>query len=274
MTMADGTEQSTSTAVESTAPGPEATQTAPPAGGVNPAWESLRSEVGDPTFHLLQPHLKKWDEEATGRVTRANEELKRYTELGDFDTLKNGSDFVRQLEEDPEGFAHQLVNLLQEQGRWAEAAAVEATIDDESEGGEEEPDPRDVRLAALEEAAQAVETQKQYDAWNSEWETAFAAAKDKNPWLADEDDDLLRTFAGNHIQSDDDPIAGIFAKSLDDLSKFRDRTVATQRPGTGAPRLIPGGGGNPAAAQPVDVAKLGRTDTQKLVADIIKARQG
>jgi hypothetical protein len=280
-----GTDAQDSGALEA-APQGQAEQTdSTPAGGGNPAWDELRNEVGDTTFALLKPHVEKWDKQANERVTRANAEVKRYSELGNYDDLATYKAVATQLDEDPAGFFGRLRDELVRRGvpiAEANAAAADATEDqfDGDDDATEEEDPRDARIRQLEEnlngflsKSEQAEQAKQVESWQGEWDSSFAAAKAKAPWLADEDDDVLRALAGP-LFNDTDDVSVTFEKALASLDALRNRTLSTPRAGDSAPRLIPAGGGNPAAAQTQDVSKMGRRDTVDLVANFIKQRSG
>lgn len=257
----------------------QAEQTDPtPAGGGNPAWDELRSEVGDTTFALLKPHVEKWDRQANERISRTNAELKRYSELGDYDNLSTYRTVATQLDEDPSGFYQRLGEELQRRGLidGTDPAGDDAELED---GADEDEDPRDARIAQLEqnlerflgsqdEAAQ----QAQVKSWQDEWSSSFDAAKAQNTWLADEDDEVLRALAGP-LFNDTDDVSVTFQKAVASLNNLRNRTLSTPRAGDSAPRLIPSGGGNPAAGQTQDVSKMDRRSTVDLVANFIKQRQ-
>lgn len=276
--MADGTESVAPAAAEAQTPGPEAAQNSAPAGDGNPAWGELRTQVGEPTFRLIQPHLQKWESSANGRIQKSSEELKRYTDLGDYDSLQAGRSIYQQLDSDPVAFAQNLIGMLQERGMWEAAEAI-AQAADEEDG--EEPDPRDQRIAQLEAAMerfQGVEEQRsseqQVAQWQSDWASAFEQAQQANPWLDDSQNAVLRTLARGYVETGDEPIADIFGKALADLASVRNQAMSAPRANATAPRLVPVGGGNPAAAQQPDTKSMSRTSTQDLVAARIAAALG
>lgn len=269
-----GTESVPAGAPAEGAPGPSEQAAPTPAGGGHPAWDDLRSQIGETTFHLVKPHLQKFDTEAQARISRLNEDLDRYKGLGEFDSLQVGMSIAQQLEQDPIGFYNNYGGLLRERG----LLDAEPTVGAEAEV-DEDVDPRDARIQELEQMVQQVlgtqqeqSTQQQYETWNREWSSAFEAAKAQNPWLTDDDDALLRSMAARHITNDDAQIPDVFGKTLTDLSNYRNRTLSAPRANDSAPRLLSAGGGNPAAAQPEDISKLGRSKTVDLVTQMLKAR--
>lgn len=251
-----------------------------PAGGGNPAWDELRSEVGDTTFHLLKPHLTKWDRQAEDRISRTNAELKKYTDLGDFDALSTYKTVATQLDEDPTGFFGRLRDELVRRGVPIDQAN-EAAADAMDEGTEEDVDTEDddPRISELQNQLQQLlgtqeqqAQQAQVESWQNEWDSSFKAAKEATPWLADDDDEVLRALAGP-LFNDTDDVSVTFQKAVAKLESLRNRTLSAPRAGDRAPKLIPGSGGNPAAAQTQDVSKMGRRETVDLVAQYLRTAQ-
>lgn len=248
------------------------------AAGGNPNWNELRSEVGDTTFALLRPHVEKWDRAAQERISRVQADAKRYTELGDYDSLNTYKTVATQLDSDPTGFYQRLGEELQRRGLLEGQDFSQEEADLYGDDDEEEFDPQAARIAQLEEnlerflggQEQAAE-QAQIESWQGEWDGSFDAARAQNPWLSDDDDAVLRALAGP-LFNDTDDVSVTFQKALASLNDLRTRTLSTPRAGDSAPRLIPSAGGNPAAAQTQDVSKMGRRETVDLVANFIKQR--
>lgn len=245
----------------------------------NPAWNDIRSELGDPVFSKIEPHLRKFDSEHDRSISKLNEEYAWAREL-----TKNGVtpqqvtaslQLARALDESPEQIYDRLGQFLQQQGRMPNSAAeLEAKTDDpEDEEGELPDDPRIAALQEqnermmqfLQEQQRAEETRQADASLDAEIE-ALKANTDLNLSKEDIREVLQRAVAIFHTTGREMPLADVAA---DYIASVRNRILSTTRPGETAPRLVPTSGGNAAVAQRKSYGEMSRGETQDLLASLV-----
>lgn len=288
MTMTDGT--SSASAVESALsaanaepdsgpsaePNPPTQQSQEPASqpvqqqsGVNPAWEPLRSKLGEVTFRLVQDDLKEMDRLAQQRITEANAEREKFTALGDFDTVQGAMSLIANIDEDPKAFYERMGDLLRQQGLLEEAAAADAAADAVDDDAEDD-DPVVQRLHALEEREQQRVLQAEAARFERELDTKVESITKANPWMSQVDKDEIMSRAGKYL-TPTATVDQILEKASAEWIGVRQSLQSVPRAGDSAPRLVPSGGGNPAAAAPQDPAKMSVKDTRSLIENVLKA---
>lgn len=261
--------------------GPEVTPAAatPDSGiGGNPAWAELRSNLGDTTFKLIEPHLSKFDQAANQRITSLNQQVKQYSELGDYQTLQQYHALAQQLDSNPKDFYDRLQAALTERGLLEQAAQVQQQAELEAQDGEE-TDPRFAQLQAEQERIQGMLEQQELERLTSQQsnilQQQIAATRQANAWMSDADEQrVVRMAHGFVLDGTANNVEQAMQRAAAEYTEIRNGFLSTPRAGDSAPKLPAVGGGNPSAAAPVDIAKATRGQTQDIVTAYLKAAQG
>lgn len=281
----DGTnDQTTDQQVDSSQAGGEVV-------GDNPAWEPIRSAVDETTYHLIKPHLAKFDQDAQQRVRSTNERLgwagKLLEDGMTAEEVQQATTLARQLSEDPmtvfqnlKGYVEQYFPDQFAQLDWIvrqqQAAAAQ---EDQQLGLDGEDDPRiaelDRRLAELDQREQRLngffeeqERQRMYDDAYSQIDTEVKKITAERPDLQKEDWKEIMGYAA--AQASQKPVT--VAEAVAWFDSIANRVRTTPRPGDSAPSLLPLGGGNPARPQQVDYSKMSDADIQSMIAADMEAK--
>lgn len=257
--------------VEAAEPTTEASD-AETSGGVNPAWESLRTKLDPVSFHAIQDDLKNFDKNAESRISSLNQQLKEYSELGSVEQLQNYAAVAQKLDTEPETIYNALGEFLKQNGRLPETEAELQEAVDEEEATEESQQINDPRLAQLEQQQQQMqeflqqqEQQRIQQEADVALEQEIGELKKQYPDFAEEDVREVLMRAAFQLQTD-----GKAAKLQDVAKEYVENTVnrirAVPRPGDSAPKLLPTSGGLPQAAPEKSLGKLSRNEVQDFIA--------
>jgi DNA-binding protein H-NS len=265
------------TAVDSGQGQQETPTTTAPAegGGGNPAWDELRSSLGDTTFTLIKPHLEKFDQAANQRITSLNQQLKGYSELGDVQTLQQYRALAQQLDSSPKDFYDRLQQALTERGLLEQAQAVKEQAEQLED---DDTDPRIAQLQAEQERIQEMLQQQELERLTAQQsnvlQQSIAATRQANAWMSDADEvQVVRMANAKILDGSANSIEQAMQHASAEYTEIRNRFLSTPRAGDSAPKLPGVGGGNTSNALPQDVSKATRGQTQDLVTAYLKAAQ-
>lgn len=248
---------------------------------INPAWEPIRSELGDPVFHKIAPHLKEFDSNHDRQISKLNEQYKWARDLTAGGTTPEhvtaALQLARAIDESPEQVYERLGQFLKQEGRMPNSAAeLEAKTDDPDDPGTDEQVPEDPRIAQLLEEQQAMRAflqQQEFERQSREADQvldseleALKADADLNLSKDDIREVLQRAVYLTHTTGQQPPLAEV---AKDYVANVRNRILQTPRPGDSAPRLVPATGGNAALTQAKSPGDLSRDETQDLIASLI-----
>lgn len=247
---------------------------------VNPAWEPIRAELGDPVFSKIAPHLKEFDANHDRQVSRLNEQYKWAKDITEGGITPQhvtaALQLARSIDESPEQVYERLGQFLQQEGRMPNSAAeLEAKTDDP-----EDPDaPQQINDPRLDQILQQNEQMREFLAAQQQQELARQAdaqldseidALKNDQALALSKDDMReiiqRAVYVTHTTGKQPPLAEV---AQDYVQNVRNRILSTPRPGDSAPRLVPTAGGNAAIAQQKSFAEMSRGETQDALAALI-----
>lgn len=284
-----GEPQVDSAPVESTEPPAQPENTEVPqqqedASGENPAWAPILEAVPAAFHNMVKPKLVEWDKGVQDRFTKIHEQyapFKPFLEQQvDPNSLRQGLQLVRNLDQDPVAFYNHMGERLRAAGYLKEAAEAEAKADEiEEEQKEEELEFKDPRLDSfmqqLQEAQQQFEQQKQEQEADQQLEQELTQVQEMHGGPLGEmleREVLLRAQAMYDIAIN----AGRPLPTLVDAYKSQMAFMADyQKQGPRAPQVIPGGGGQPTPIPPD--AKQYATDDKarrKAAADVIQRMHG
>jgi hypothetical protein len=261
--------------VEPTSVGGESSEQ-PEAPRGNPAWDGIRSELGDVNFSRIESHLKNFDSNHDRAISKLNEKYSWARELEEQgvgpDHVKAAVQLARAMDESPEQVYDRLGQFLREQGRMPDSAKeLEAKTDDPDEE-EFDDDPRLKQLQQQQEQMQQFLLQQEQERIQKESDEQLEAEIDalKNDESLNLSKDDMRevlqravyfTQTGKNL-----PLAEV---AKDYVENVRNRILATPRPGASAPRLVPTSGGNAAVGQQKNPGDMSREETQSLIASLI-----
>lgn len=262
--------------------------------GDNPAWDPIRSAVDENTYQLIKPHLAKFDQEATRRVTSINEKYGwagKLTESGMTpEEVEQAASLAQQLANDPvsvftnlKGYVEQYFPDEFAKLEWIvrQAAQGDPAAQQQLDQLDEDDDPRFAELRRqqqeLLEAQQQQqqlfvqqEQQRMYDEAASQIDNEYRTISAARPDLQKEDWREIMGYAASQTQQGGKPVTVADAVAWFDSIANRIRTAP--RPGDSAPSLLPLGGGNPASPQKVDYAKMSDADIQAMIAADMEAK--
>lgn len=248
---------------------------------VNPAWEPIRQELGDPVFSKIAPHLKEFDSNHDRQISKLNEQYKWAKDLTAGGTTPEhvtaALQLAKAIDESPEQVYERLGQFLQQEGRMPNSAAeLEAKTDDPEDPDAAPQAPEDPRIAQL------LQEQQEMRAFLQQQEFERAAAREDQEL----DSELKALEADVDLNLSKDDIREILQRSVyvthttgkrvplaetaqDYVANVRNRILQTPRPGDLAPRLVPSTGGNAALNQARSAEDLDRNETQDLIASLI-----
>lgn len=271
------TEPVEATSGPETAEAPETNATG--GGGQHPAWAELRSNLGETTFKLIEPHLSKFDQAANQRITSLNQQVKQYSELGDIQTLQQYRALAQQLDSNPKDFYDRLQSALTERGLLEQAKAVQREAEELDAQDDEFADPRLAQLQAeqarISEMLEQQEMERLTSQQSSILQTQIAATRQANPWMSDADEQEVVARAHSHVLNGSaKSIEQAMQRAATEYTELRNRFLSTPRAGDSAPKLPAVGGGNASNAVPQELSKASRGQTQDFVTAYLKAAQG
>lgn len=245
---------------------------------VNPAWEGIRSELGDPVFSKIEKHLREFDSNHDRSVSKLNEQYKWAKEVteGGYTPqhVTAALQLAKAIDESPEEIYERLGQFLQQQGRMPSSAAELEAKTDDPDGAEEQAE--DPRIAQLQEQQDRMQQFLQQQEWENasrqadqQLDSELEALKNDADLALSKDDlreVLQRAVYITHTTGKQPPLAEV---ATDYVQNVRNRILQTPRPGASAPRLVPTAGGNAALAQAQSYGDLSRGDTQDLIATLI-----
>lgn len=247
-----------------------------PTGG-NPAFEPIRSELGDLAYSRIKSHLEAFDSNNNKRFEKIQNDTKWASDLSKQGVTPQqvaaSLGLMQQIDADPVAVYQQLGKWLQENGRMPQTQQeLEEALDTDDEDGEQQfRDPRYDQLAEQNERMMTflqMEAQKeQARQADADLDAEIDALKTAHPELAREDigEILQRAFTKTQMSGKQVPLEAAAQEYLG----LRNRILSTPRPGDSAPRLVPTQGGSSAAAGPRKFSELSRDETQDLIAGLI-----
>lgn len=261
-------------------------------GGDNPAWEPIRSAVDETTYHLIKPHLSKFDQEAQRRVQSMNEKFGWAGKLIESgmtpDEVQQATALAKQIAEDPttvfanlKGYVEQYYPDEYAKLDWIARQAAAGDPDAQQQLldlGEDDPRSAEYaqREASLNEREQRLEhffeeqEKKQlYDTFSAQIDREHKAISAERPDLQDADWKEIMGYAA--AQAGQGRIVSV-ADSVKWFDSIANRVRTAPRPGDSAPSLLPLGGGNPASPQKVDYTKMSDADIQAMIAADMDAK--
>jgi hypothetical protein len=248
---------------------------------INPAWEPIRSELGDPVFHKIAPHLKEFDANHDRMVSKLNEQYKWARDLTAGGTTPEhvtaALQLAKAIDESPEQVYERLGQFLKQEGRMPNSAAeLEAKTDDPDDPDADEQPQEDPRIAQLLQEQQQMRQflqQQEFERASREADQTLdseikALQADETLNLSKDDirEVLQRAVYLTHTTGKQPSLAEV---AQDYVANVRNRILSTPRPGDSAPRLVPSTGGNAAMAQQKSPSDLSREETQDLIASML-----
>lgn len=268
--------------------GAEAPETAAPEAdtGINPAWDPIRSELDELTFHRIAPHLKAMDQSANQRITASNQALAPYKEFIDSgvtpDAIQTGLQLANRLNTD-EGsleFYNALGTYLRDNGRLPNEAELEQEVaDNAAEAGEEQApvsDPRYDQLAQQQQAMQNFLADQEHTRLvgqaDAELTVEQNALKAAHPELSDADmKDILRQAASTAQLTGKIPSLAEVHDGW--YTELKSRFLSAPRPGDSAPNLLPTSGGTAASVPQKALGELSRQEVQDVIASLVSQQK-
>jgi hypothetical protein len=262
----------------------EPVESAPAEPAGNPAWDTLRSELDEISFHRIEPHLKEMDRAAQQRVTASNQQLAPYKEFIDSgvtpEDMQTGLALAQRVNSNPEELYEALGTYLRDNGRLPNEVELKQEIKDNAEEAEQqEPnsDPRIDELAQqtqqMREFLQAQEFERQVSVESQSLAQEEAALKAANPYLTDADIRTIQQQAVSIAQTTG-KVPSITEVHDGWFSELRTRFLSTPRPGDSAPKLLPTNGGVPSSVPQKSLGALSSAETQDMIASLIEANRG
>lgn len=265
-----------------------------PAGGEvtgdNPAWDPIRTALDDTTYQLVKPHLSKFDEEATRRVTSVNE---KYAWAGKLieggmtsQEVEQAAALAQELANNPLGVFENLNGYVKQyypdeyaKLAWiVQQAQAAADLTGQQPNPDGDGDPRYDELKQRQDALdqqqrqffEQQETQRMYDEASAQIDAEYQSISAKRPDLQKEDWREIMGYAAAQSMQGDKPVTVTEAVAWYDSITNRIRTAP--RPGDSAPSLLPLGGGNPGSPQKVNYADMSDADIVAAIAADVDAK--
>ena len=269
----DGTEQAA-----------EPVEPAPAESAGNPAWDTLRSELDEISFHRIEPHLKEMDRAAQQRVTTSNQQLAPYKEFIDSgvtsEDMQTGLALAQRVNSNPEELYEALGTYLRDNGRLPNEVELKQEIKENAEESKEEEKPSDPRYdelaqqtAQMREFLQAQDFERQVGVASQALAQEETALKTANPYLNDADIKTIQRQAVS-IARETGKVPSLSEVHDGWFTELRTRFLSTPRPGDSAPRLLPTSGGLPSSVPQKSLGELSSAETQDIIASLIVASRG
>jgi len=251
--------------------------------GYNPAWEPIKSELDDISFHRIQPILKSYDQSASQRVTEANAKLAPFKEFIDAgitpEDMGTGLALVQRIN-DPEQavqFYEALGSYLKDNGRLPNEAELVQEVKDNAAEQEPQADPRLDQIAQQQEAMAQFLQQQEYEKAvqkaDSDLTQEQNALKAAHPELTDANvKEIIRQAAAQAQMTGQVPSLAEVHDGW--FTELRTQFLSTPRPGDSAPKLLPTSGGLPNAVPQKKLGELSRDETQDIIAGLIESNRG
>ena len=261
---------------------PVVEESAPAESAGNPAWDTLRSELDEISFHRIEPHLKEMDRAAQQRVTTSNQQLAPYKEFIDSgvtsEDMQTGLALAQRVNSNPEELYEALGTYLRDNGRLPNEVELKQEIKENAEeSAEEKPsDPRYDELAQqtaqMREFLQAQEFERQVGVASQSLAQEESALKTANPSLSDADIKTIQRQAVS-IARETGKVPSLSEVHDGWFTELRTRFLSAPRPGDSAPKLLPTSGGLPSAVPQKSLGALSSAETQDIIASLIEANR-
>ncbi len=271
------------------------------AGGDNPAWAEIRSQLDETTYGLIKPHLAKFDSAAQQRIESLNKQFgwaKQYIDGGRTPEQIDASlRYADMLSNKPVEVFQNLASYLQQHfpQEWQQLSQsftpqqlAQQVQGDPNAFEDEEVDPR---IAAIErqnaellanQQRQAEwfaqqEAQRQQDEVNAYVTSKFDSIRQARPDLQDEHWQQILGYAAGQTElrrlaGQDQPME--LEEAVQWFDDLKNQFLTAPRPGDSAPDLLPlgGGTGNPAQPQRQDYSKMSDNDIVEMIARDMAAK--
>lgn len=272
----EGTEP-TGTEVSETS-GPVETEAAPAVnpGGYNPAWEPLRTKLGETTFHLVKDELKQFDQAAEKRISGLNTQLKAYSALGAPDQLQRYATLAQRIDAEPEAIYEALGQFLQQNGRMPQTKQEVQQVQDEIDDASAPDDPTARQLEELKATQQQIQQylqqqveQQMRQQADQEIQTEIEQLRGKFKQFDDADlKEVVQRAA--FLAQTSGVVPPLEQVAQDYLDNTVNRIRSIPRSNDTAPRLVPtSGGGLPGSTSTQSLGKRSNKEIQDLVAGFI-----
>lgn len=250
------------TSVETQGTPVETTPVVTPEGTGHPAWQGILDSIPDALHPLIEPELKRWDENFTKEVNKVKEQFAPYKELVDNgidgDSAVQAIQLVQAIEADPAG----VIKLLQNNYNLTPAEAKQVVKEVQAEAGEDDPVQAELKLIKDQQLQLANYLTQKENALVSQQNEAnlhkyLAGIKEKFPSVPE---DYLIPYIGNGI--DGEVAAQKFMDMIENAAK------ELSAPNSDAPIILGAGGGVPSTRQ--ELSKMSDKDTNALVAQMFE----
>lgn len=234
--------------------------------GQNPAWGEALSAIPEQFHSVLTSHFQKWDQDAQGRITSVNDQLKAYEPYKDFvdngisaEDLVQGYQILHQINQDPQA----VYNALAEAFEFGQQSEGEGEEEEGEEGTQNFQDPRFDQLQnGLDLVAQTLLQQEQrkiQDQADSRLDAEIEQMQEKyGPGF---NQDFFLSLMANGYSSDQ------AAEKYAALTQ----NILQQNPRPFAPTVMGNSnGGTGLPSQAIDPTKLGGKERRNLVAELVR----
>lgn len=226
----------------------------------HPAWRGILDLVPQENQAQVREQLASWDAGVNRRFQKIHDEYAPYKDLDDYDPamLKTAADVYSALLENPQ-------NTWETIGKVYGLSPTQAEDEDDEEDGFELPASVRSKLSKLDQHEQIIGRLSQ------EFQQLQAAEQE-----AQEDAELeqyLEDLAEEYGDFDEEYVVGLIAAGVDGeeaVGRYQNliNRASSPRRNT-APTVMSGSGGIPTSGS-VNVSKLNKTDTQNLVAELLR----
>lgn len=253
-------------------------------GGENPAWNGIKELLPPTLFDAVKPELSKWDKNYQSSVDKAvNDRIEKDYGWAKGITPEYGQQAIQiaqSIEGDPAAVWSSLGKFLKENGRMPETPEELQEVEDDAE----EADPRDQQIQELQAQVQGLSTwaqnstqEQMNQAAEADLEQQITNLQKAHPELSNDDmADILgrATRQALMYQAQGIDKAPTLEEAFAEFDALRNRILGAPRAGASAPRLLPTGGGVPAAsAGGKSLGQQSSSETQDLVSRYLDSQK-
>lgn len=225
----------------------------------HPAWQEILSKIPVELHNEVLPTLQSWDSGVSRRFQKIHDEYEPYKELekyGDPETLRKASEIYQALIEDPVATVETIRRVY----------GLSPEVEEVDEEYDELPPILKEKLSKLDEHERALAQMRQ------ELEYRQAAEQEAQEDAALEE--YLEELTEEYGEFDQDYVVGLIAAGVDGEEAVARYQYLTQRvasqPKVQAPTVMSGSGGIPSSGPRPELSKLSNTQTQDLVAELLR----
>lgn len=225
----------------------------------HPAWQEILSKIPAELHNEVLPTLQSWDSGVSRRFQKIHDEYEPYKQLeqyGDPETLRKASEIYQALIEDPVATVETIRRVY----------GLSPEVEEVDEEYDELPPILKEKLSKLDEHERALAQMRQ------ELEHRQAAEREAQEDAALEE--YLEELTEEYGEFDQDYVVGLIAAGVDGEEAVARYQYLTQRvasqPKVQAPTVMSGSGGIPSSGPRPELSKLSNTQTQDLVAELLR----